>query len=72
MPPSDATRLELGDEDGRCRPVKISVAGLPPVESHLDLGNGGTLSLARILLVGATGRWPPCATRNRRPAASAG
>ena len=46
-PPAGATRLELGDEDGRLRSVKISVAGLPPVESTLDLGNGGTLSLAQ-------------------------
>ena len=46
-PPATATRLELGDEDGRLRSVKIAVAGLPPVDSTLDLGNGGTLSLAQ-------------------------
>lgn len=46
-PPAGATRVVLGDEDGRLRSVKIAVAGLPPVESTLDLGNGGTLSFAQ-------------------------
>jgi hypothetical protein len=46
-PPAGAARLELGDEDGRLRSVMISVAGLPPVEATLDLGNGGTMSFAQ-------------------------
>jgi hypothetical protein len=46
-PPAGATKLQLGDEDGRLRSVKISIGGLPAIDSTLDLGNGGTLSLAQ-------------------------
>ena len=44
--PSDAIKLPMTDKEG-LPAVKLSVAGLPPVESHLDLGNGGTVLLAR-------------------------
>lgn len=44
--PAEATRLALTDKDG-LPAVSLSVAGLAPVESHLDLGNGGAVLLSR-------------------------
>jgi predicted aspartyl protease len=45
-PPAGATRLKLGEGD-RLPTIEVAVAGLAPVESTLDLGNGGTLLLAK-------------------------
>jgi len=45
-PPAGAARLELG-EKGFLPRVKVAVAGLAPVEADLDLGNSGTLMLAK-------------------------
>jgi hypothetical protein len=44
--PAGATRLALSDKED-LPAVRLSVAGLPPVESHLDLGNGGAVLLAK-------------------------
>ena len=44
--PPGATRLDVTDKDG-LPAVNLSVAGLPPVDSHLDLGSSGTLVLAK-------------------------
>lgn len=44
--PAGAARFELG-EKGFLPRVKVAVAGLAPVEADLDLGNAGTLILAK-------------------------
>ncbi|MEO8175912.1 MAG: aspartyl protease family protein [Sphingomicrobium sp.] len=43
--PVGANRLAMG-ESGLRPTVKIGIAGLPPVDADLDLGNGGTVILA--------------------------
>ena len=45
-PPSEATLVPL-KRDGTLHYLSVSVAGLPPVDAALDLGNGGALSLSR-------------------------
>lgn len=44
-PPAGATVIDLGRGGDRLNTVEVSVAGLPPARGHLDLGNGGVLSL---------------------------
>ncbi|HET7707984.1 MAG TPA: aspartyl protease family protein [Sphingomicrobium sp.] len=44
--PGGATRLAMGG-DGHLPAVKLSVAGLPPIDATLDLGNGGTILLSK-------------------------
>jgi hypothetical protein len=41
-----ATRLALTDR-GHGKAVSISVAGLPPVDADIDLGNGGTVLMSK-------------------------
>ncbi len=45
-PPAAAVRLSVVDQ-GHQFWTPISVAGLPPVDAQIDLGNGGTLALAK-------------------------
>ncbi|WP_310468842.1 aspartyl protease family protein [Sphingomonas sp.] len=45
-PPAGAARLALGDDAG-LPSVTLAVAGGAPIEATLDLGNGGTLILAK-------------------------
>lgn len=45
-PPVGATEIPL-EREGRLHNMTVSVAGLPPTTAHVDLGNGGTLLLAR-------------------------
>ncbi|MEO6255298.1 MAG: aspartyl protease family protein, partial [Sphingomicrobium sp.] len=45
-PPLRANRLAMG-ESGLRPTVKIGIAGLPPIDADLDLGNGGTVILAK-------------------------
>ncbi len=44
--PTEATKVELG-HDGPFRSVKVAVAGLPPINATFDIGNGGTVLLAK-------------------------
>jgi predicted aspartyl protease len=44
--PAGAIRLQVAD-DGHQFWTPISVAGLPPVDAQIDLGNGGTIALAK-------------------------
>lgn len=44
--PAGATKVALG-WDGPFRAVKIGVAGSPPINATLDIGNGGTIVLAK-------------------------
>lgn len=44
--PRHASRVELNERD-RLPSVKLSLNGLPAVDADLDLGNGGTLSVAQ-------------------------
>ena len=44
--PAGANRLAMG-ESGLRPTVKIGISGLPPVNADLDLGNGGTVILAK-------------------------
>ena len=44
--PTQATKVELG-HDGPFRSVKVAVAGLPPINATFDIGNGGTVLLAK-------------------------
>ncbi|MEO5973136.1 MAG: aspartyl protease family protein [Sphingomicrobium sp.] len=44
-PPAGAAHVPLGNEEG-LRSVKLAIAGGPPIDATLDLGNGGTLLLA--------------------------
>lgn len=44
--PAGATELPLG-HDGPFRSVKVSVAGLPPIDATFDIGNGGSVLLAK-------------------------
>jgi len=46
-PPPSARLIELGKGNDRLNTIPISVAGLPPVKAHLDLGNGAVLSLPK-------------------------
>jgi hypothetical protein len=45
-PPQGATRLEISDQ-GLIPRVQVSVAGLPPIDADLDIGNGGSIALAQ-------------------------
>ena len=44
--PHGATRLEVTG-NGPIPRVQVAVAGLPPIEADLDIGNGGTVALAQ-------------------------
>lgn len=45
-PPPGARKVAMG-HDGPLRTVKLSIAGLPEVDAVFDIGNGGSLHLAR-------------------------
>lgn len=45
-PPAGATALDVGKK-GPFNTVAVSIAGAPPIEALLDLGNGGALVLPR-------------------------
>jgi predicted aspartyl protease len=44
--PAKAVRIDVADKEGQTV-AEVSVAGLPPVETHIDLGNSGTIVLAK-------------------------
>jgi membrane-associated protease RseP (regulator of RpoE activity) len=44
--PHGAARLEV-TRNGPIPRVRVSVAGLPPIDADLDIGNGGTVALAQ-------------------------
>lgn len=44
-PPAGATTIALGRGGDRLNTVEVALAGLAPISGHLDIGNGGVLSL---------------------------
>ncbi len=46
-PPAGARMVELGRGHDRLNTIKVSVEGLPPINAHLDLGNGSVLILPK-------------------------